>query len=90
MLAGVRRHSLFAPKVDAHLPDGPSSRVVEAARAASSRPTVVAMSGGALAEIQAAVPGADLHVEKVRLPDRLDEIVGAASRRAAPSDRPAG
>ena len=64
--------------------------MVVVTRAAPARPTVVAMSGGALAEIQAAVPGADLHVEKVRLPDRLDEIVGAASRRAAPSVRPAG
>jgi PAS domain S-box-containing protein len=69
--------------VDAHLPDGPASQVVAAARAARSRPAVVAMSGGAVSEMEAAVPGADLYVEKVRLPQRLEELVLLATARRA-------
>jgi CheY-like chemotaxis protein len=68
--------------VDAGLPDRPAAEVIAAARAAASRPAVCVASGGTLAQMEQQAPGADLYVEKVRVPERLEEIVRSARARA--------
>jgi CheY-like chemotaxis protein len=67
--------------VDLGLPDRPASDLVAAARAAPGRPLVCLVSGRAAAEMERDAPGADLYIEKVRVPERLDELVAGARRR---------
>jgi DNA-binding response OmpR family regulator len=67
--------------VDLGLPDLPSSTVLAAARAAASRPCVCVVSGSAQGAMELDLPGADLYVEKVQVPERLDDIVRAARER---------
>jgi two-component system OmpR family response regulator len=67
--------------LDANLPDRPAADVVPAARAAAGHPMVCVVSGGAVEAMAGTVPGADLFVEKVRLPERLEEIVRRARSR---------
>ncbi|TAK20790.1 MAG: response regulator [Chloroflexota bacterium] len=61
--------------LDSGLPDRPASDVLAAAAGLTARPTTCVVSGSAVADMMSATPGADLYVEKVRVPDRLDEIV---------------
>jgi signal transduction histidine kinase/DNA-binding response OmpR family regulator len=67
--------------VDAGLPDGGAAEVLAAARALAPAPAVCVVSGSRLAEMERMVPGADLYVEKVRVPEELDRIVAAARAR---------
>jgi signal transduction histidine kinase/CheY-like chemotaxis protein len=67
--------------VDLGLPDRPAADVVAAAREAPGRPLVCVVSGSAVAEMERGAPGADCYVEKVRVPERLDELVERARRR---------
>jgi len=67
--------------VDLGLPDRPAADVVAAARSAPGRPLVCLVSGSATAEMERGAPGADRYVEKVRVPERLDELVALARRR---------
>ncbi len=67
--------------VDAGLPENGARAVLAAARAAPGAPRVCVVSGSAIAEMEEAVPGADLYVEKVRVPERLEELVALGRRR---------
>lgn len=67
--------------VDLNLPDGPAATVVSAARAVAGRPAVCVISGSAVDEMEKVARGADLYLEKVRVPERLDELVALARRR---------
>jgi CheY-like chemotaxis protein len=69
--------------IDLGLPDRPATELVAAARSAPGRPAVCVVSGSALVEMERGAPGADLYVEKVRVPERLDDLVALARRRAA-------
>jgi CheY-like chemotaxis protein len=75
--------------VDRSLPDLPAVEVVRVARRAPGRPMVCVVSGSTLATMEAEVPGADLYVEKVRLPDRLAEVVRTARDRPSHAAEPA-
>jgi signal transduction histidine kinase/DNA-binding response OmpR family regulator len=81
-IAALGREAFDLVVVDAGLSDRPSAEVVAAARAAASRPAVCVASGSTLAQMEAAAPGADLYVEKVRVPERLEEIIRLARARA--------
>jgi hypothetical protein len=52
-----------------------------AAGSAASRPLVCVISGSATAEMERGAPGADRYVEKVRVPERLEELLELARRR---------
>jgi signal transduction histidine kinase/DNA-binding response OmpR family regulator len=67
--------------VDLGLPDRPAIDLIAAARVAPGRPAVCVVSGSAIAEMERSAPGADLYVEKVRVPERLDDLVALARRR---------
>jgi signal transduction histidine kinase/DNA-binding response OmpR family regulator len=67
--------------IDLGLPDHPAADLVRTAGQAAGRPLVCVVSGSALAEMERGAPGADAYVEKVRVPERLDDLVAAARRR---------
>jgi signal transduction histidine kinase/DNA-binding response OmpR family regulator len=67
--------------VDRGLPDQPAGAVLAAARRAVDRPAVCVVSGSASAAMMEEVPGADLYVEKVRVPERLDDLVHLAGAK---------
>jgi signal transduction histidine kinase/DNA-binding response OmpR family regulator len=68
--------------LDAGLPEGSAVLVAAAARRAPGAPAVCVVSGSSVEEMQRAVPGADLYVEKVRVPERLDDLVRLARSRS--------
>jgi CheY-like chemotaxis protein len=67
--------------VDAGLPDGGAAAVLTAARRRSPTPAVCVVSGSSVAQMEQMVPGADLYVEKVRVPEELERVVAAARGR---------
>jgi CheY-like chemotaxis protein len=73
--------------LDLNLPDRPSVDVLAAARARASAPggppAVCVVSGSAPQAMREEAPGADLYVEKARVPDHLEQIFATARRRAA-------
>ncbi len=68
--------------VDLGLSDQPAADVLTAARTALGRPAVCVVSGSTIVEMERGAPGADLYIEKVRVPERLDELVRMARGRA--------
>jgi CheY-like chemotaxis protein len=67
--------------LDAGLPEGSAALVAGAARRAPGAPAVCVVSGSSIEEMERAVPGADLYIEKVRVPERLEELVALGRSR---------
>jgi DNA-binding response OmpR family regulator len=68
--------------LDANLAAGDAARVAAAVRAVTPPPVLCVVSGSDVPTMERLVPGADLYVEKIRVPERLDDIVGIARTRA--------
>src|SRR5581483_7627692 len=69
--------------LDLNLPDLPSIMVLEAARARPHPPAVCVVSGSDPGSMRSQLPGADLYVEKSKVPDALEAIYTVARRRHA-------
>jgi CheY-like chemotaxis protein len=80
-LAALRDGAFDLVITDVHLPDLAAGGVVAAARSAPGSPAVCVTSGSAVGEMGRDAPGADLYVEKVRLAERLEELVRLARAR---------